>query len=100
MAAPTVLAPIAPIGKMSAPPPVRRPRRPELDPAFLASIGFPASASYEQLAAVYLAEVKRSQPSIGLHPGNDARFGAAADLAGPELRSPGGWIRRGAGRRN
>jgi hypothetical protein len=111
MAAPTVLAPIAPIGKMSAPPPVRRPRRPELDPAFLASMGFPASTSYEQLAAVYLAEVKRSQPSIGLHPGNyaippqdDARFGmparAAADLAGPELRSPGGWIRRGAGRRN
>ena len=103
----TVLAPGPPVGKMSAPPPVRRPRRPELDPEFLASLGLPTSTSYEQLAAVYLAEMKRAPQSIGLHPGNfmmppDARFGmparAAADLAGPELRSPGGWIRRGAGR--
>ncbi|MBL9107205.1 MAG: hypothetical protein JNL82_40305 [Myxococcales bacterium] len=112
MAAPTVLALGAPVSKMSAPPPARRPQRAELDPVLLASLGLPAATPYQQLATVYLAEMKkRSQQSIGLHPGNhaaqprdEARTSlparAAGGLTGSELRSPGGWIRRGAGRRS
>lgn len=107
----TVLATGAPIGTMTAPPSAHRHQpRPRLDPGMSAAMGFPASMSYEHLTKLWVAELGRATQFVGHLPGNDAatyrhdarpgmRPWADDDSNGPELRSPGGWLRRDSDKR-